>query len=143
MAYIVPQNMAISTTRILCLIVLFFSEAAHAQNNAPQDDALAIPKVKVTDSPSKTDKDYMMDLVAAVKRAKDQKKMVILYTGHSFHLKRIGSASPRIYFDRLVKDSVGLSARRSEFVVCELFEFTPMHDAKGNFTREYARMIQG
>lgn len=135
--------MAISTTRILCLIVLFLSEAAHAQNNAPQDDGLAIPKVKVTDSPSKADQDYMMDLVAAVKRAKDQKKMVILYTGHSFHLKRTGSASPRIYFDRLVKDSVGLSSRRSEFVVCELFEFTPMHDAKGNFTREYARMIQG
>ena len=88
--------------------------------------------------------DYVTDLDAALKLAKKTDKKIILYTGHNFHLSRRGIASPRIYFDTtLVKSSPSFTARRSEFIVCERFEFTAMHDAKGNFTPEYAKFIKG
>ena len=87
---------------------------------------------------------YVTDFEAALKLAKKKDKKIILYTGHNFHLSRRGIASPRIYFDTtLVKSSPSFAARRSEFIVCERFEFTAMHDAKGNFTAEYAKFIKG
>ena len=72
--------------------------------------------------------DYVTDLDAALKLAKKTNKKIILYTGHNYHLSRRGIASPRIYLDMtLVKSSPSLLARRSEFTVCERFEFTAMH----------------
>ena len=129
--------------RKFLLLALHFGGTIHAQDLVPTDDALSIPPVEITSSPSQTDEGYVMDLVESLKQAKKQKKMVILYTGHDFHLKRIGTPTPRSYFDRLVKSSASLTARRSEFIVCEIFEFSAMHDAKGNFTPEYAKMING
>lgn len=88
--------------------------------------------------------DYVTDLNVALKLAKKTDKKIVLYTGHNFHLSRRGIASPRIYFDAtLVKSSPSFLARRSEFIVCERFEFTAMHDAKGNPTPEYNKFIKG
>lgn len=103
-----------------------------------------IPVVQVKDSPSLQSSDYVMDLQDAIQRAKILGKRIVLYTGHNAHLKRLAAASPSEYFDNsLIKASPVLAARRSEFIICELFEFTPMHDAKGNFSQEYREFIKG
>lgn len=123
---------------LLPLVLLFgcFIETAHAQVVPSQVSANA------TTQPEKLD--YVIDFDAALKLAKRNNKKIILYTGHNFHLTRRGIASPRLYFDStLVRASASLAARRSEFVVCERFEFTPMHDAKGNVSPEYFKFIKG
>lgn len=103
-----------------------------------------VPSVKVDTSPSAKSADYVMDLKEAIREAKKSDKKVILYTGHIHHLKKRGATIPRDYFEKaLLKASPALAARRSEFIVCELFEFTPMHDAKGNFTPEFHEMVKG
>lgn len=124
--------------------VLMAILALHAPVGAQKVDDAAIPDVKTTASPSATSGDYVTDLRLAVRLAVAQKKKVILYTGHSFHLAKRGATSPRAYFDgALTKASLILANRRSDFIVCELFEFTPMHDSHGNFTPDYASFING
>lgn len=104
----------------------------------------AVPPIKVENSPSAASPEYMMDLVAAVEQARKSGRHVLLYTGHSYHLKKTQSATPRAYFeDVMLKHSPTLAARRADFVVCELFEFTPMFDARRNMTPEFVKMMRG
>jgi Ca2+-binding EF-hand superfamily protein len=115
-----------------------------ATANGSSVTSAKIPAVQVKGSPSLQSSDYVMDLEHAIQRAKILGKRVVLYTGHNAHLKKLAATSPRYYFENsLMKASPGLAARRAEFIVCELFEFTPMHDAKGNFTQEDREFITG
>lgn len=130
--------------RLLLTFTLLIAPTVCCPAQEPAGSNDKIPAVRVTNSPSKPDPAYVMDLVAAVEMAKKQNKNVILYTGHSFHLKRSGSPTPKSYFENtLLKVAPEIAARRSEFIVCELFEFSQMHDAKSNFTPEYFKMISG
>jgi hypothetical protein len=129
--------------RLIATILMGILALQH-QAGAQKIDRAGIPDVKTTASPSATSGDYVTDLRLAIRQAVAQKKKVILYTGHNFHLAKRGLASPRAYFDgALTKASQILAKRRSDFIVCELFEFTPMHDTRGNFTPDYVLFIKG
>ncbi|MEN3943568.1 hypothetical protein WJU23_19880 [Prosthecobacter sp. SYSU 5D2] len=130
--------MKINYFAILLLAVYFASRSSvvNAQERTPSEG----PDGAV----HKETEDYVTDLDIALKLAKKTDRKVILYTGHIHHLRKHGMASPKIYFDTvLVKASPLFLSRRSEFVVCERFEFTAMHDSKGNFTPEFFKFSKG
>ena len=130
--------------RTFLITTLLLTQVIGCPAQDTTDGAIKIPAIKVTNSPSKPAADYVMDLLEAIEIAKSQNKKVILYSGHSYHLKRSGAQDPKSYFENtLLKAAPELAARRSEFIVCELFEFSRMHDANGNFTPEYFNMITG